>query len=109
MSHDNTRFDNVSVIKQANVYGDRCVSHTVMCADGSRKTVGVIFPATLTFNTAAAEVMETLSGCCRYRLEGQDWQTVSAGQHFSIPAHSRFEIEVSDEPYHYVCHFEQQD
>jgi hypothetical protein len=32
-------FDNVSVVKQANVYFDgKCVSHTVQFADGSRKT-----------------------------------------------------------------------
>ena len=41
-----TQFDNVSVVKKANIYFDgKCVSHTVIVADGSRKTVGVIFPS----------------------------------------------------------------
>ena len=41
-----SQFDNVSVVKQANVYFDgKCVSHTVQFADGTKKTVGVILPA----------------------------------------------------------------
>jgi len=100
------QFDNVSIIKQANVYFDgRCVSHTIQCADGSKKTVGVILPSSLTFNTGAPEVMEGVGGSCRVRLKGQsDWKIYAAGQSFDIPANSSFEI-ACDEPYHYVCHF----
>lgn len=105
MSEMKTQFDNVAVIKKANVFEDKCVSHTVLFADGSKKTVGVIMPSTLTFNTAASEIMETVSGNCRYRVSGADWVSVGEGQSFNIPANSRFDIEVSDEPYHYVCHF----
>ncbi len=102
-----SQFDNISVIKKANVYFDgKCVSHTVQFADGTRKSVGVIMPASLTFNTGAAEIMETVAGACRYRLKGADWQTCEAGQSFSVPGNSSFDIEVSGEPYHYVCHFE---
>ncbi|HOG03595.1 MAG TPA: pyrimidine/purine nucleoside phosphorylase, partial [Accumulibacter sp.] len=44
-----SQFDNVSVVKQANVYFDgKCISHTIRLADGSSKTVGVILPSTLT-------------------------------------------------------------
>lgn len=101
-----SQFDQVSVIKKANVYFDgKCVSHTVVMADGVRKSVGVILPATLTFNTGAPEIMETIAGQCRYRLAGQDWKSVSAGESFSVPGNSSFEIEVTGEPYHYVCHF----
>jgi hypothetical protein len=100
------QFHNVSIIKQANVYFDgRCVSHTIQFADGSKKTVGVILPASLTFNTGAPEVMEGVGGACRVRLKGQsDWKTYAAGQSFDVPANSSFEI-ACDEPYHYVCHF----
>jgi uncharacterized protein YaiE (UPF0345 family) len=100
------QFDNVSIIKQANVYFDgRCVSHTIQFADGSKKTVGVILPSSLTFNTAAPEVMEGVGGSCRVRLKGQsDWINYAAGQSFDVPANSSFEI-ACDEPYHYVCHF----
>lgn len=100
------QFDNVSIIKQANVYFDgRCVSHTIQFADGSKKTVGVILSSSLTFNTGAPEVMEGVGGSCRVRLKGQsDWKTFTAGQSFDVPANSSFEI-ACDEPYHYVCHF----
>lgn len=102
-----SRFDNVAVTKQANVYFDgKCVSHTVELADGTRKSVGVILPATLTFNTGAPEIMETVAGACRVRLAGEgEWKTYGAGQSFNVPGNSSFDIEVSDEPYHYVCHF----
>ena len=99
-------FQGVSVIKKANVYFDgRCVSHSLVLADGTKKSVGVIQPGTLTFNTGAAEIMETVAGACRYRLKGGDWQLAGPGQSFDVPANSSFDIEVSGEPYHYVCHF----
>jgi uncharacterized protein YaiE (UPF0345 family) len=104
---DSARIEVVSVVKQANVYFDgRCVSHSLVLADGTKKSVGVILPASLSFTTAAPEVMETVAGSCRYRLPGGDWAAVHAGESFSVPANTRFEIEVSGEPYHYVCHFD---
>ena len=101
-----SQYDNVSVVKQANVYFDgRCVSHTVVLADGARKTVGVILPSSLTFNTGAPEVMEGVGGSCRVRLKGEnEWTTRGDGQSFTVPGDSSFEI-ACDEPYHYVCHF----
>ena len=37
-----------------NVYFDgKCVSHTVLFADGTRKTLGVILPGALNFGTDA--------------------------------------------------------
>lgn len=102
-----SQFDNVSVIQKANVYFDgKCVSHTVILPSGTRKSVGVIMPSTLTFNTGAPEVMETVAGSCRYRLKGGDWQSVKAGESFNVPGNSSFDIEVTGEPYHYICHFE---
>ena len=102
-----SQFDNVSVAKKANVYFDgKCVSHTVVQADGAKKSVGVILPSTLTFNTGVPEIMECVSGTCRVRLKGQsEWKAYGAGQSFNAPANSSFDIEVAGEPYHYVCHF----
>lgn len=103
-----TQYDNVSVIKKANVYFDgKCVSHTVVLADGSKKTVGVILPASLTFNTGAPEIMEGVGGNCRVLLKGEtEWQTYGEGQSFNVPGDSSFQIEVAEGgAYHYVCHF----
>lgn len=100
------QIDNISVITKANVYFDgKCVSHTVQYDDGSKKSVGVILPAALTFNTGVAEIMQSVAGSCRYKLKGEDWKTCQAGQSFSVPGNSSFDIEVTGEPYHYVCHF----
>lgn len=102
-----SRFDNVAVIKQANVHFDgKCVSHTVQWPDGTKKSVGVILPSTLTFGTGAPETMETVAGRCRYRLAGEvEWKACAAGESFQVPGNSSFDIEVTGEPYHYVCHF----
>jgi len=101
-----SQFDGVSVVKRANVYFDgKCVSHTVLFPDGSRKTVGVILPSTLTFNTGAPEVVEINAGRCRVRLKGESgWKEYAAGQRFSAPGDSAFDIETL-ELLDYVCHF----
>jgi purine/pyrimidine-nucleoside phosphorylase len=101
-----TQFDQVSVIKRANVYFDgKCVSHTVLFADGTKKTLGVILPGTLNFGTDAAELMEVQAGECRIRLDGsEEWKTYRAGESFSVPGKSRFDIEVV-ETLDYVCSY----
>jgi uncharacterized protein YaiE (UPF0345 family) len=101
-----TQFDQISVVKRANVYFDgKCVSHTVLFADGTRKTLGVILPGTLNFGTDAPELMEVQAGKCRIRLDGSDeWKTYSAGESFSVPGKSRFDIDVV-ETLDYVCSY----
>jgi purine/pyrimidine-nucleoside phosphorylase len=91
---------------QANVYFDgKCVSHSFTTADGTKKSVGVVLPSALTFNTAAAEIMECVAGACEYKLNGSDqWLASSAGQRFTVPANSSFDIRVTEQ-YHYICHF----
>ena len=100
------KIDNISVTTQANVYFDgKCVSHGISFPDGSRKSVGVVLPSSLSFSTGAAEIMECVAGACEYKLAGSDvWMTSTPGQKFSVPAHSKFDIRVS-ETYHYICHF----
>jgi uncharacterized protein YaiE (UPF0345 family) len=100
------QYNGVTVATKANVYFDgKCVSHSITLADGTKKSVGVVMPATLTFNTGAPEIMECVAGSCEYKLKGSDaWVKSSAGEKFSVPGNSSFEIRVT-EPYHYICHF----
>ncbi|MES2424093.1 MAG: pyrimidine/purine nucleoside phosphorylase [Pseudomonadota bacterium] len=100
------KFDAVSVATKANVYFDgKCVSHSITLADGTKKSVGVVLPSTLTFNTGAPEIMECTAGACEYKLTGSDvWLTSAAGEKFSVPGNSSFQIRVAD-AYHYICHF----
>jgi len=102
-----SQFNNVSVVSKANVYFDgKCVSHSITLEDGTKKSLGVILPATLTFNAGAPEIMESVAGSCRVKLAGEsEWKSYSAGESFKVPANSSFDIEVSGEPYHYVCHY----
>ena len=96
-----------SVATRANVYFDgKCVSHSLTQADGTKKSVGVILPSTLTFNTGAPEIMEGTAGRCEYLLSGSSgWVASGAGEKFSVPGNSSFQIRVSGEPYSYICHF----
>ena len=100
-----TQIANITVATQASVYFDgKCVSHGITFADGTKKSVGVILPATLTFNTGAPEIMECVAGACEYKLAGTDtWVKSGAGETFSIPGNSKFDIRVA-EAYHDICH-----
>ena len=101
-----THIDGVTVTTQASVYFDgKCVSHGITYPDGTKKSVGVVLPATLTFNTGAPEIMECVAGGCEYKLASTDaWLKSGPGEQFAIPGNSSFEIRVT-EPYHYICHF----
>ena len=96
-----------AVATKANVYFDgKCVSHNITLIDGTQKSIGVIMPSTLTFTTGAPEIMECTAGRCEYQLIGStEWIASSAGEKFSVPGESSFQIRVTGEPYSYICHF----
>ena len=102
-----THIPNISVTTQANVYFDgKCISHGITYLDGTKTSVGVILPSTLTFNTGVAEIMECVAGSGEYKLAGTDlWVKSIPGEKFNVPGNSSFDIKVT-EPYHYICHFE---
>ncbi len=101
------QFDKVCVTAKANVYFDgKVVSHTVVLPDGSKKTLGLIYPGRFTFNTGAPERMEIIAGSCEARVKGaSDWTAYSAGTHFEAPGNSAFEIRVGSGIAEYICSF----
>lgn len=101
-------FTGVTAVSKANVYFDgRVVSHTLRFPDGSKKTLGLIYPGSFEFKTDAAERMDITAGECRVRHAGQSgWETYSAGTTFNVPAKSSFEIAVDTGIAEYVCSFE---
>jgi len=101
------RFDNVTAIAKANVYFDGgVVSHTVLFPDGTKKTLGLIFPGSYHFNTDAPERMDIIAGHCRVRLNGSpEWASYAEGESFNIAGQSGFDIEVSDGVAQYICSF----
>jgi uncharacterized protein YaiE (UPF0345 family) len=105
--HMPIEFANVTVTAKANVYFDgKVVSHTLRCADGSKKTIGLVYPGEYHFSTQAAERMEIIAGSCRVRLDGQaNSAEYATGSGFDVPANSGFDIQVASGLAEYVCSF----
>jgi uncharacterized protein YaiE (UPF0345 family) len=102
-----TSFTQVTVDAKANVYFDgKVVSHTVHFADGSKKTLGLIYPGSYHFGTAAPERMEIIAGDCKVRLDGSsDTNTIEAGSSFDVAGNSGFTIMVEEGICEYICSF----
>ena len=91
------RFEQVTIVKKANVYYDgKVTSRAVLFADGTKKTLGIILPGEYSFGTGDKEIMEILGGELRALLPGEtQWQTFAEGQSFEVPANSRFSCATS--------------
>lgn len=102
-----TSFPNVTVDAKANVYFDgRVVSHTVHFTDGTKKTLGLIYPGEYHFGTGAPERMEIIAGACKVVLDGTtETSTVEAGSAFDVAGDSGFTITVNDGICEYICSF----
>jgi len=89
-------FKNVTVVKKANIYFDgRVTSRTVIFPDGSKKTLGIMFPGDYEFGTAEMEIMEILAGNLDVMLPGaSEWATFKEGEVFEVPAQSKFSLKV---------------
>ena len=93
-----SEFKNVTVVREANVYFNGAVtSRTVLFADGSKKTLGIMQPGEYEFSTGKAELMEILAGeletfDCRRCLEDRSM----GGEAFEVPANSEIHHEGED-------------
>ena len=101
-----SEFNNVSIVKKANVYfGGNVSSRTIRFADGSLKTLGFMLPGEYTFNTADKELMEIIDGDLDVLLPGNDqWQKVTGGESFDVPANAAFTVKINA-PTDYCCSF----
>ena len=91
-----SEFKNVTVIKKANIYFDgKVTSRTVIFPDGSKKTLGIMFPGAYEFGTAEKEIMEIMAGELDVMLPGAAaWTTIKGGKSFEVPAQSKFSLKV---------------
>jgi purine/pyrimidine-nucleoside phosphorylase len=107
MANIPTEFRGVTAVTKANVYFDgKVVSHSILFPDGSKKTLGLIYPGKFHFGTAAAERMELVAGECAVKLDGQvAVATYKAGQGFDVPAKSGFDIEIKSGICEYICSY----
>src|SRR4051812_37217021 len=90
-------FSGVEVTAKANVYFDgKVVSHAIVLPDGTRKTLGLIFPGSFHFATQAPERMQIVAGSCRARIDGSnEWKLYEAGSDFRVPGNAGFDIAVT--------------
>jgi uncharacterized protein YaiE (UPF0345 family) len=107
MSAIPTDFTPVTAVTKANIYFDgKVVSHSILFPDGSKKTLGLIYPGKYHFGTEKAERMEIVAGACEVKLDGaSDIVTYAAGQAFDVPANSGFDISVAEGIAEYICSF----
>jgi len=107
MANIPSEFRGVTAIAKANAYfAGKVVSHSLLFPDGSRKTLGLIYPGKFHFGTDMAERMELVAGQCVVKLDGQaSVHTYAAGQLFEVPAKSGFDIEVKSGICEYICSF----
>jgi uncharacterized protein YaiE (UPF0345 family) len=91
-----SEFKNVTVVKEANVYFDgKVTSRTVVFADGSKKTLGIMLQGEYEFNTGDKELMEILSGDLDVLLPGQaEWKAVRGGESFEVAPNASFKLKV---------------
>ena len=103
----NIDFPDVTASAKANIYFDgKVISHTVVTAEGDKKTLGLIYPGEYHFGTELAEDMIVVAGHCAVKLDGaEETRAYTAGDTFSIPANSGFDITVSEGICEYVCSF----
>jgi uncharacterized protein YaiE (UPF0345 family) len=100
-----SEFNNVSVVKKANVYfGGNVSSRTIKFADGTLKTLGFMLAGEYTFNTGDAELMEIIDGELEVLLPESDWQAIKGGESFNVPANAKFTVKVTA-PTDYICSF----
>ena len=101
-----SEFNNVTVVKMANVYLDGKVSsRTVKFSDGSNKTLGFMLPGEYEFNTADKELMEIMSGETEVLLPGSEERIViKSGESFEVPANAKVIIKALT-PTDYCCSF----
>ncbi len=93
-----SQFENVTVIREANFYFEGKVSsRTVVFADGTKKTLGVMLPGVYEFGTSSHELMEILAGKLDVTLPGADKAiAVKGGESFEVPAGTSFTVSVKE-------------
>jgi uncharacterized protein YaiE (UPF0345 family) len=91
-----SKFENVNIVKEANIYYDgKVTSRTVEFNDGSVKSLGIMLEGAYTFNTADEELMEIYSGSFDLKIAGSEKFVAMNGPcSFGVKANSSFDIKV---------------
>ena len=100
-------FQNVTVVKKANIYfGGNVTSRSVLFADGTKKTLGIMMPGEYEFGTSTKEVMKIISGNLKVKLpNAENFVIFSAGDIFEVASHVKFSV-IAEEEVAYICKYE---
>lgn len=100
------QFENVSIVKKANIYFDgKVTSRTVIFKNGEKKTLGIMLPGEYNFNTGAKEIMEITAGKLDVLLPNcTEWKSITGGETFEVSANSNFQLIVK-ETTDYCCSY----
>ncbi|MDL2263926.1 pyrimidine/purine nucleoside phosphorylase [Synergistaceae bacterium OttesenSCG-928-I11] len=100
------RFENVTVLTQANIYeGGLCQSRTLVLPDGTKKTLGVYMPGDFFFDSHEPERVLMTSGAVDVLFPGDvEWRTVKAGENYDVPPNCTFRVRCG-EVSQYICDF----
>jgi len=101
-----SQFEQVTVLKKANFYFDgKVTSRTVLFADGTKKTLGVMLPGEYEFGTDTKEIMEIQAGELDVLLPGAtEWLHINGTGEFTVPANAKFKLQVKT-PTDYCCSY----
>lgn len=89
-------FEQVNVVKKANIYFDgKVTSRTVLFADGTKKTLGIMMPGEYEFGTDVKEIMDIQAGELDVLLPGQEtWLEIRGEGSFTVPKGEKFKLKV---------------
>ena len=101
-----SEFQNVKIVKKANVYFDgKVTSRTIKFEDGTMKTLGFMQVGTYKFSTLHPEIMEIYTGELEVVLPDTKEPLVIIGEGvFEVPANTSFTVHVKV-PVDYCCSY----
>jgi len=87
---------NSTIIKKANIYFDgKVTSRSIVLADGSKQSLGIMMVGEYTFDTQEAEIMEIMSGELEIKLtDDSEFRTLHTPETFEVPANSSFDLKI---------------
>lgn len=89
-----------------NQYFDGQVASIAFQTSTLPATVGVMAIGEFEFGASQRETMTVVSGSLTVKLpDTNEWQTFAPGEHFIVPADTRFQVKVSVETA-YLCTYE---
>ncbi|MEX6502680.1 pyrimidine/purine nucleoside phosphorylase [Pseudomonas zhanjiangensis] len=90
---------------KVNEYFDGNVASIAFAMSECPATVGVMAPGEYEFGTSQLEIMHVVAGALTVKLPGSDnWQTFASGEQFTVPANSKFQLQVAVDTA-YLCEY----